>query len=231
MQKEENNFIINGELYLKRGPEIFNQNTGQLEDKINQLEFDVSKENPDFSKLPQLNAYKNLNDMIESIKGKIDYSGTDSFWQLYTINGINCKLCECMNLYGLERNYNSPQKINADFIKLSEFLNKATFGGRKFKRTKPIISMMNKTDKSYMPIDNDIYATKYIVLYATQDLFLIKRIDGVLGEKYALINSGYTLDGNYQFFGPVYDEYRDKNKVYQEILTQVSEYNKGKGRK
>ena len=26
-------------------------------------------------------------------------------------------------------------------------------------------------------------------------------------------------------------EYRDKNKVYQEILTQVSEYNKGKGRK
>ena len=36
-----------------------------------------------------------------------------------------------------------------------------------------------------------------------------------------------------RFYGDVYDydEYRDKNKVYQEILTQVSEYNKGKGRK
>jgi len=231
MQKEENNFIINGELYLKRGPEIFDSYTDELEDKINEIEFDVSKENPDFSKLPLLNAYKMLNDTNESIKGKIDYSGTDSFWQLYTINGINCKLCECRKLYGLERNYNSPEKINADFIKLSEFLNKATFVGRKFNRTKPIISMMNKIDKSYMSTDLDIYSTKYIVLYATQNLFLIKRIDRVLGEKYALINSRYTLDGNYQFFGPVYDEYRDKNKVYQEILTQVSGYNKGKGRK
>ena len=44
-------------------------------------------------------------------------------------------------------------------------------------------------------------------------------------------NSIYTLDGNYGFFGPVYEKYRDKNKVYQEILAQISGYQKGKGRK
>lgn len=73
--------------------------------------------------------------------------------------------------------------------------------------------------------------TKYIVLYATQELFLIKRKDRILGEEYALINSRYTLDGNYEFFGPVYGEYRDTNKVYTEILEQVNGYKKGKGRK
>ena len=72
----------------------------------------------------------------------------------------------------------------------------------------------------------------YTVLYATRDLFLIKRINNIFGkEKYDLINSRYTLDGNYEFFGPIYEEYRDTNKVYREILEQVNGYNKRKGRK
>ena len=69
-----------------------------------------------------------------------------------------------------------------------------------------------------------------IVLYCMQDLFLVKSIDIGLGERYKLINSRYTLDGNYEFFGPVYEEYRDKDKVYAEILQQVTQYNKGRGR-
>lgn len=80
---------------------------------------------------------------------------------------------------------------------------------------------------------NDASAiSDYIVLYATRDLFLIKRINNIfVKEKYDLIDSRYTLYGNYEFFGPVYEEYKDTNKVYKEILEQVNGYNKRKGRK
>ena len=114
---------------------------------------------------------------------------------------------------------------------MSEFLKKATFVGRQFNRTKPITSALGKEDKSYMNSNSGISETKYIVIYATQELFLIKRINRILGQKYDLIDSRYALDGNYEFFGPVYEEYSDTNKVYREILEQVKGYNKGKGRK
>ena len=231
--KEQNiDFIINGELYLKRGPEVFNPSSelSELDDKISDIEFDISKENPDFSKLPMLDKYQGLKNMMEYARGRQDYSGTCSFWQLFT-DGNEYTLYECETSLAIIKEYNSQQKLNNDFIKLSEFLKKATFVGRHFNRTKSITTTTGKVDRSYMKINLGVHETEYIVLYATQDLFLIKSIDRILGEKYALINSRYTLDGNYEFFGPVYEEYRDTNKVYKEILEQVNGYNKRKGRK
>ena len=77
-------------------------------------------------------------------------------------------------------------------------------------------------------MESGLIKTRYIVLYATQDLFLIRRIDKYTGDKYTLINSLYTLDGNYEFFGQVYREYKDITKVYYEILEQVTSYHKGR---
>lgn len=128
----------------------------------------------------------------------------------------------------LNNSYSSFDELNKNFIRLSDFLKIAKFVGREFKRNKPIKDYAGEDDNSFRQIIDN--RTKYIVLYATQELFLIKRVDKYR-DKYALINSRYTLDGNYEFFGPVYEEYRDTKKVYSEIFNQVSEQmKKNKGR-
>jgi len=148
--------------------------------------------------------------------------GTDSFWQLLTTNDKLIILNRCDKTFESKRVYSSIEKINNDFIELSDFLEKATFVGREFKRTKPTKERWGDHDNSYL-LYNSNFSFQNIVLYATQDLFLAIRIDNSSGkEEYTLINSIYTLDGNYGFFGPVYEKYRDKNKVYQEILAQIS---------
>ena len=60
-----------------------------------------------------------------------------------------------------------------------------------------------------------------------QDLFLIRVIDDpFIKDRYELVNSKYTLDGNYKFIGKVYSEYKDKTKVYKEIYEELRENNK-----
>lgn len=181
MEEQNIDFIINGELYLKKNSER-------------------------------------------------SHAGTQSFWQLLTKDDKLIILNRCDKTFQSKRVYSSIKNMKNDFIKLSDFLEKATFVGRKFKRTKALTDLTGDIDQSYMDFNLDIYEIKYIVLYATQDLFLIKMISKY-EEEYALINSKYTLDGNYEFFGPVYEEYRNMNKVYKEILEQVNGCNKGKGRK
>lgn len=223
-------FIMLGEIYLKRGPEIYNpdKDIDEISDKISDIEFDMSKENPDFSGSTKLENYQALKNFTESLRGKMDYTGTTHFWQVNAINDSQIELNMCESTSEISKTYTSIGKLKKDFIKLSEFLEKATFVGREFKRTSPILTFSGKLDKSYMQI---IGITKYIVLYATQDLFLIKRINDYGNAKYALINSRHTLDGKYEFFGPVYEEYKDKNKVYSEILAQATKDNrKNKGK-
>ena len=69
-----------------------------------------------------------------------------------------------------------------------------------------------------------------IALYCTQDLFLVKSTDYNTSPKYRLVVGRYTLDKKYEFLGPVHEEYRDRDKVYNEILAQINEYNKEIGR-
>ncbi len=233
---ENINFVINGELYLKRGPKIIDISDKiiELNDKIKDIEYDISKENPDFSNAPLLEYYKQLKDELESLGNQLDYRYTDKFFQLFTPDGNTFTLtpCELAGFIPQAKEYHSKEKLANDFIKLSDFLNKATFVGKEFKRTKPITLTSGRLDRNYM-INNS--RTKYIILYAMQDLFLAKRIDTLnpkcITSRYILINSLYTLDGKYEFFGPIHEEYRDKNKVYSEILKQVNKYNKGRGRK
>ena len=224
-------FVIIGELYLKRGPDSLDI-TGcltKIDDEIHDIEFAISKENPEFYKAPLLDIYQKSKDKFNSSLAdvELDYSGTESFWQLFTSDGININLVECEKLKEGVRTYSSKKDLDKDFIKLSDFLEKATFVGREFKRIKPIKSTKGRDDERYMQSYGNNYC---IVLFCTQDLFLVREC--FFGdESYKLLNSRYTLDGKYEFLGPEHEEYRDKNKVYSEILAQINEYNKGRGRK
>ena len=230
MEDKYTDYVIIGEIYLKMGPEVFmtSQKIEKISDVISDIEFDISKENPDFSRFNLLEKYKELEEMIKQSEGKIDYSGTSEFWQVTNVENNIISLEECNVGPPVIKKYVNINKLRQNYVKLSHFLEKATFVGREFKRTTHILSNSGRKDMSYMFTRG---REKYVVLYATKDLFLIKitLYDGT--EKYKLINSRYTLDGNYEFYGPVYEEYRDKNKVYQEIFTQIKKVNKNKRRK
>ena len=166
---------------------------------------------------------KNGPTSIDGIGEKYDFSFTDDFWQL-TTNGkiyqLNCIGHNGDIIKTLE--FTSKEELKKEFTSLHDFLNIATFVGKEFNRKKPAISTRKKNIYAYMPeISISLHTTKYIVLYATQGLFLIKKRDPYFGERYALIDSRYTLDGNYIFYENTYDEYRDKNKVYREIFEQI----------
>ena len=118
-----------------------------------------------------------------------------------------------------ERKYNGIEEMKRIYMKLSEFLNESSFIGKEFVRTIPI-RMNGMLDTSYTsPLKE-----KNIVIYAKNDLFLaVKRKieQDKLIERYTLINSNYIKDRNYEFYGNIYPEYKDKNKVYKLIRRQL----------
>lgn len=66
------NIIYNGEIYLKRGPEIIDPRNSieyqELEDTISDIEFELSKENPDLSKAEYLEPLQAYKDILDSKK-------------------------------------------------------------------------------------------------------------------------------------------------------------------
>lgn len=226
------NIIYNGEIYLKRGPEIIDPRTSfeyqKLEEIISDIKFDASKENPDISKLGYLDQLEEYKSFLDTQKTITNYLGTNTFWQLYTIDGKHI-IMKSNEQHPLIKDYTSPKEVTKDFIKLSDFLNISTFVGKKFIRTSPRLTLNGKIDGSFMPSKYPYSKEEYIVLYAMQDLFLIRvKNDPFIEDRYELINSKYTLDGNYKFIGKVYPEYKDKLKVYTEIFQQLTSKQKKK---
>ena len=179
----------------------------------------------------------------------VDNSGIDCIYQLYgyDMDGYKIRQFECFG-FSLELDNMSLEEINNRFISLSDFLKDATFVGREFRRTKPICRDGNYRtayvrrrsynvltrefnvlmDKSYMGahtefITGDFF--KSIVLYMKDNIFLVRKINR-FGDRYEIIGCNYTCDGNYEFYGPVYEEYMDRDKVYSEIVEQIDGYNK-----
>lgn len=161
----------------------------------------------------------------------------------YKINQI-CNYGITCEFYGL-----SLEDINKRFIKLFDFLNDSKFVGREFRRTKPIYRYSNVfintgfvrgigrtmigpkkiiADSSFMDSIQD--SSKIIILYMKDNILLAKKIENnnFLEDKYMIIGYNYTMDGNYEFIGDVYEEYRDRNMVYSEIVEQINNYNKKK---
>lgn len=226
------NMIYNSEIYLKKGPEIIDPRNSteykELEEIISDIKFDSTKENPDTSKLLYLDSLEEYKNYLDTQKTIINYLGTNIFWQLYTLDGQHI-IMRSNEQHPLIKDYTSPKEVTKDFIKLSDFLNISTFVGKKFIRTSPRLTLNGKIDSSFMPSKDPYSKEEYIVLYAMQDLFLIRvKNDPFIEDRYELINSKYTLDGNYKFIGKVYPEYKDKLKVYTEIFQQLTSKQKKK---
>lgn len=198
--------VANGELFVKNHPDIVN----------------ASKSLSGFNDTIELS--QKMRPYFMGQYSVLDYSGIDDFYQL-TINGkkITLKsLSEISKIYS----YDDLGKLKKDFTSLREVLDKATFVGQYFCRTEPVIQDSGDEDRSFM-LDSITPTSHTIVLYALQDLFIAKDVSR---GKIILLESIYTLDGKYRFFGKVDEDYKDKNHLYQDILKQFS-LDKGKSNK
>jgi hypothetical protein len=163
-----------------------------------------------------------MNDRVnEPVK---DYSWTDDFWHLRkTADGYKMRTIESSYT---NRDYKSFKKLNVDFISLSEFLEKAEYVGRYFKRTKPI-----GRDKSYMQEDRSIFL---LYLYDNVAIYRIIEEDIFSGddyEEYKVLSCRYLEDGNYEFYGDYIESFNDKAGVYNAIYEQSfgqEQYNSSK---
>ena len=151
----------------------------------------------------------------------IDSRGVDSFF--YRING---GLMECNSNIPYVR-YVSLEDIDNGYISLFKFINEGLFIGREFIRTSPMITYIDGykiKDNAYLCSDS-----KYIVIYAMNNIFLAKYICGN-NEEYCIIDCRYINDGMYGFVGDVYEEYSDRYRVYFEIVKQIGDYCKEKSK-
>ena len=226
------NYLIDGEIYLKKEPEKIDitgleEEYKNLKECINQIKdeeekggFIIELQNI----IKDINYYKEMN--------YLEYETINTFYQLNT-NGLKFNIINTTDKDQYTE-YIDKEKMERDYRSLIDFLERAKFIGRKFYRTKSIISASIDEAIEYME-DNDYEnneITEYIVLYASENLFLVKRIYKN-GEKYftnyEIADERYIKDNNYKFYGKIHNEYKDKYSLYIDILKEITEYQKPKG--
>jgi hypothetical protein len=155
-----------------------------------------------------------------------DYSWTMKFWALSKKDKGYSLRAYVNKREVAQRDYESLEELNVDFISLSEFLEKAEYVGRYFKRTKPI-----GRDKSYMQEDRSIFL---LYLYDNVAIYRIIEEDIFSGddyEEYKVLSCRYLEDGNYEFYGDYIESFNDKAGVYNAIYEQSfgqEQYNSSK---
>lgn len=206
------NVIINGEIYIKKGPSLFDSSF--YDDFISEKEFEASKEGASTSDMAKLEQYKEVQEMAHALDGALDYSYTNDF-HILNYNGEEYLMYNHTRLLGghiHNKYFTSLYELKKEYISLIDFMNKATFIGRRFNRTKPV----ENDDRSFM--NSDINRMP-IALYGSLDLLIV--IDPY-DNGIRIINSRYLQDKNFEFVGDeIYLEYKDKGKLYKAILTQI----------
>ena len=119
-------------------------------------------------------------------------------------------------------------ELNKGYINLYDFINEGKFIGREFRRLCPVITYYGIDGDNSRIIDNrylkiDGYDNKYIVLYENNNTFLIKYMYGNK-KLYGIVDCRYIQDGMYEFIGNVYEEYMDRENVYEDIVKQLDIY-------
>ena len=202
--------FINGEIYIKNGPEIFHMDDesedlmkklelGSIDDRLNEL----------------MERTVALYSQLKNMEGTKDYSYCDEFWIANVEeNGVNMVEAQTIPyMEAEERFFTDKKELDRTFTRLLIFLNEAQYVGRYFKRTKPI---EDNHDKSFMENNQGCLA-----LYTDGKKMLVKCKDCDGTERYEMIHSYYLEDGNYDFYGEHTDAYKDKMKVYTEINQQI----------
>ena len=211
--------ILNGEIYVKRGPEPFHM--GDIDNgKIKDLEFKsytAGLSGVENEHLEMLKSFK-------SIEGEPDYSGCSDFWISYiNKSGVNMVNMSFPSTY--YKTYNNIEEIKKKYMKLVDFLNDAEYIGRYFRRTSKRLTTSGRDDISYMGTSSQTLA-----LYKKDNMLLVKSISPFLEDEFEMLLPQYLEDGQYSFYGKCNDSYTDKKELYSLIHEQLIGKNKRKSR-
>ena len=185
-------FVIDGELFIRNNTD--NNNNGiDVFDLWMEANMDEIEEA--FDGIPEDEMIKIFcdtdevtGDFVPRERGPVEWQMANVINQLQIVNGkyVMMPVGELF-VYDAEMSstvYDSVEALKADYTSLSDFLNDATFVGRKFKRTASIIESDGTENKKYMN-PNEITG-EYIVLYGTENFLLVKETSGI-SKDYSII--------------------------------------------
>ncbi len=226
------NYLINGEIFLRKNPTKVDLK--ELKQNIEEFKYAIDEEeNNDYKSELIERLYELTNDYNYYIENAgLDYGSIIDFYFLIT-NGYNYQLTNSSDPSNYIE-YNDIRLLENDFISLIDFLKEAEFIGRKFYRTKSIISPSINEAIQYMDDreNNELGYCEFIALYKTKDLLLVQRIykdKEIYLTNYEIIDKRYLQDNNIKYYGEVYNIFKDKFNLYIDILKEITNYKKPKG--
>lgn len=205
---------INGEIYIKKNPDIFSIENNPLLDNILNLTDTTVSLIEDQDAIDELNSMRSS--LLEDMKrreGTLDYSRCNKFYRLIT-NGNDVILSSVgMNTIDTIVKYSSFEDMSEDYESLSDFLDTALFVGRHCKSSSPLANLLS---------------IKCIALYKKGDTLINKLYDDYGNEKYDILSADEVLNDEIVFTDEIDYTYDNRSEVYKNIRKQFSE---GHGRR
>lgn len=205
---------INGEIYIKKNPDIFSIENNPLLDNILNLTDTTVSLIEDQDAIDELNSMRSS--LLEDMKrreGTLDYSRCNKFYRLIT-NGNDVILSSVgMNTIDTIVKYISFEDMSEDYESLSDFLDTALFVGRHCKSSSPLANLLG---------------IKCIALYKKGNTLINKLYDDNGNEKYDILSADEVLNDEIVFTDEIDYTYDNRSEVYKNIRKQFSE---GHGRR
>lgn len=205
---------INGEIYIKKNPDIFSIENNPLLDNILNLTDTTVSLIEDQDAIDELTSMRSS--LLEDMKrreGTLDYSRCNKFYRLIT-NGNDVILSSVgMNTIDTIVKYSSFEDMSEDYESLSDFLDTALFVGRHCKSSSPLANLLG---------------IKCIALYKKGNTLINKLYDDNGNEKYDILSADEVLNDEIVFTDEIDYTYDNRSEVYKNIRKQFSE---GHGRR
>ncbi len=203
--------LINGDIYIKIKPSIFNPTNEQqqeVENKIYDIDFEEAHRGANQG---TQNIKKILNSMKEIFKkkGELDYSYIDDFHVLET-DGKNVTMIMFERTLKKEitNSFSKESKKMSEYMRLIDFLNDAEYVGKKIKI-----------------FGNDPILENPTVIYKT-DYAMCVQAEKPLGGQYIKMLDIRSLDTPLGEIDPTVEQYRDKKLLYRTVVQQIDELSK-----
>ncbi len=203
--------LINGDIYIKIKPSIFNPTEEQqqeVETEIYDIDFEEAHRGANQG---TQEIKKTLNSMKEIFKkkGELDYSYIEDFHVLET-DGENVTMImfERMLEKEITHSFSIESKKMSEYMRLIDFLNDAEFVGKKIKI-----------------FGNDPILVNPTVIYKT-DYAMCVQAEKPLGGQYIKMLDIRLLDTSLGEIDPTVEQYRDKKLLYKTVVQQIDELSK-----
>ena len=200
---------INGEIYIKKNPDIFSIENNPLLDNILNLTDTTVSLIEDQDAIDELNSMRSS--LLEDMKrreGTLDYSRCNKFYRLIT-NGNDVILSSVgMNTIDTIVKYSSFEDMSEDYESLSDFLDTALFVGRHCKSSSPLANLLG---------------IKCIALYKKGNTLINKLYDDNGNEKYDILSADEVLNDEIVFTDAIDYTYDNRCEVYNNRRKQFSE--------